>query len=59
MSLFDKIRVPLEDLTEEEKRAMDNDPEFQENLKRNIEELGSGRKRTEGKTKAASKGIVQ
>ncbi len=40
MPLFDKIRVPLEDLTEEEKRAMDNDPEFQENLKRNIEELG-------------------
>ena len=29
-SIFDNIRVPLEDLTEEESKALDNDPKFQE-----------------------------
>ena len=37
-SMFDNIRVPLEDLTEEEDREMDNDPEFQKRLEKRIAE---------------------
>ena len=37
-SIFDNIKVPLEDLTEEESRAMDNDPEFQKRLEKTIAE---------------------
>lgn len=37
-SMFDNIRVPLEDLTEEEEREMDNDPEFQKRLEKRIAE---------------------
>lgn len=43
-SIFDNIKVPLEDLTEEESKAMDNDPEFQKRLQKTIaeaEELAS------------------
>ena len=32
MALFDNIKIPLEDLTEEEIAALDNDPGFQEQL---------------------------
>ncbi len=39
-SLFDNIRVPLEDLTEEESKALDNDPEFQKRMEESIKRLG-------------------
>ena len=39
MALFDNIKIPLEDLTEEEIAALDNDPGFQEQLEKDRQEL--------------------
>lgn len=51
-SMFDNIRVPLEDLTEEEEREMDNDPEFQAWSKKVTEELVTWQKNQKGENQS-------